>query len=115
MSYYGDLSAIMIDNLPFWAELSSTPSQRTSLIPEWEEKVKAIIKESLNQKVTSFAGVPSWMMVLLNTVLKETKKDNILEVWENSEVYFHGGVNFEPYRSLYKKMFPSQKFKYYEI
>ena len=115
MSYYGDLSAIMIDNLPFWAELSSTPSQRTSLIPEWEEKVKAIIKESINQKVTSFAGVPSWMMVLLNTVIKETKKDNILEVWENSEVYFHGGVNFEPYRSLYKKMFPSQKFKYYEI
>ena len=109
MSYYGDLSAIMIDNLPFWAELSSTPSQRTSLIPEWEEKVKAIIKESINQKVTSFAGVPSWMMVLLNTVIKETKKDNILEVWENSEVYFHGGVNFEPYRSLYKKMFPSQK------
>ena len=115
MSYYGDLSAIMIDNLPFWAELSSTPSQRTSLIPEWEEKVKAIIKESLNQKVTSFAGVPSWMMVLLNSVLKETKKDNILEVWENSEVYFHGGVNFEPYRSLYKKIFPSQNFKYYEI
>ena len=115
MSYYGDLSAIMIDNLPFWAELSSTPSQRTSLIPEWEEKVKAIIKESLNQKVTSFAGVPSWMMVLLHSVLKETKKDNILEVWENSEVYFHGGVNFEPYRSLYKKMFPSQNFKYYEI
>jgi len=115
MSYYGDLSAIMIDNLPFWAELSSTPSQKTSLIPEWEEKVKAIIKESLNQKVTSFAGVPSWMMVLLNKVLKETKKDNILEVWENSEVYFHGGVNFEPYKSLYNKLFPSKKFKYYEI
>ncbi len=115
MSYYGDLSAIMIDNLPFWAELSSTPSQKISLIPEWEEKVKLIIKESLNQKVTSFAGVPSWMMVLLNNVLKETKKDNILEVWENSEVYFHGGVNFEPYRSLYKKMFPSKKFRYYEI
>jgi len=115
MSYYGDLSAIMIDNLPFWAELSSTPSQKTSLIPEWEEKVKAIIKESLNQKVTSFAGVPSWMLVLLNSVLKETKKDNILEVWENSEVYFHGGVNFEPYKSLYNKLFPSKKFKYYEI
>ena len=114
-SYYGDLSAIMIDNLPFWAELSSTPSQKTSLLPEWEEKVKAIIKESLNQKVTSFAGVPSWMMVLLKNVLKETNKDNILEVWENSEVYFHGGVNFEPYRSLYKDMFPSKKFKYYEI
>ena len=114
-SYYGDLSAIIIDNLPFWAELSSTPSQKTSLIPEWEKKVKAIIKESLNQNVTSFAGVPSWMMVLLNNVLNQTKKDNILEVWKNSEVYFHGGVNFEPYRSLFKDMFPSKKFKYFEI
>lgn len=114
-SYYGDLSAIIIDNLPFWAELSSTPSQKVSLIPEWEEKVKAIINESLNRNVTSFAGVPSWMMVLLNNVLKQTKKDNILEVWENSEVYFHGGVNFEPYRSLFKEMFPSKKFKYFEI
>jgi len=55
------------------------------------------------------------MLVLLNSVLKETKKDNILEVWENSEVYFHGGVNFEPYKSLYNKLFPSKKFKYYEI
>ena len=48
----------MIDNLPFWAELSSTPSSKVSLIPEWEKKVQAIIKESINQNVTSFAGVP---------------------------------------------------------
>ena len=92
-SYYGDLSAIMIDNLPFWAELSSTPSSKTSLIPEWEDKVKAIIKESMNQKVTSFAGVPSWMLSLLQHVIEKTGKDNILEIWQDAEVYFHGGVS----------------------
>ena len=114
-SYYGDLSAIMIDNLPFWAELSSTPSSKTSLIPEWEDKVKAIIKESMNQKVTSFAGVPSWMLSLLQQVIEKTGKDNILEIWQDAEVYFHGGVSFEPYRNLYNKLFPSKDFKYFEI
>ena len=114
-SYYGDLSAIMIDNLPFGAELSSTPSSKTSLIPEWEDKVKAIIKESMNQKVTSFAGVPSWMLSLLQQVIDKTGKDNILEIWQDAEVYFHGGVSFEPYRNLYNKLFPSKDFKYFEI
>ena len=114
-SYYGDLSAIMIDNLPFWAELSSTPSSKVSLISEWEKKVQAIIKESINQNVTSFAGVPSWMLSLLQQVIQQTGKDNILEIWKKSEVYFHGGVNFDPYRSLYKNLFPSKDFKYFEI
>ena len=114
-SYYGDLSAIMIDNLPFWAELSSTPSSKVSLISEWGKKVRAIINESINQNVTSFAGVPSWMLSLLQEVIQQTGKDNILEIWENSEVYFHGGVSFDPYRNLYKNLFPSKDFKYFEI
>jgi hypothetical protein len=114
-SYYGDLSAIMIDNLPFWAELSSTPSSKVSLISEWEKKVQAIINESIDQNVTSFAGVPSWMLSLLQQVIQQTGKDNILEIWKNAEVYFHGGVSFDPYRNLYKNLFPSKDFKYFEI
>ena len=64
-SYFGDLSSIIIQNLPFWAEFSSTPSNTTSLMPEWETKMKAIVAESISEKVTSLAGVPSWMLVLL--------------------------------------------------
>jgi len=73
-SYFGDLSAIIIDNLPFWAELGSTPSQKVSLMSEWETKMEAIINETLEEKVTSLAGVPSWMLVLLQNVLKKTHK-----------------------------------------
>ena len=113
-SYFGDLSAIIIDNMPFWAEISSTPSHKTSLIPEWEAKINAILKESVLENVTSFAGVPSWMMVLLNKVLEHTKKDNILEVWPNLEVFFHGGVSFKPYKSQYEIFFPGSQLKYYE-
>ncbi len=67
-TFFGDLSAILIDNMPFWAELSSTPSSRVSLMSEWETKMNAIIQESIQENVTSLAGVPSWMLVLLNKV-----------------------------------------------
>lgn len=114
-TFFGDLSAILIENMPIWAEYSSTPCNRVSLMNDWETKIPAIIAETLNENVTSFAGVPSWMMVLLNKVLETTGKSNLLEVWPNLEVYFHGGVNFDPYREQYKKIIPSSSFKYYEI
>ncbi len=114
-TFFGDLSAILIDNMPFWAELSSTPSNRVSLMSEWETKMKAIIQESIHENVTSLAGVPSWMLVLLNNVLEETGNRHLFEVWENLEVYFHGGVSFDPYVSQYHKLLPRKSFKYYEI
>ena len=114
-SYFGDLSAIIIENMPFWADFSSAPSQEVALMGEWETKMDAIIDETIHENITSLAGVPSWMLVLLNRILERTGKDNILEVWPNLEVYFHGGVNFNPYREQYKKIIPKETFKYYEI
>ncbi len=114
-SFFGDLSAILIENMPIWAEFSSTPSNKVSLMSEWEAKIPAIIKETMHDNVSSFAGVPSWMLVLLNKVLEETGKENLLEVWPNLEVYFHGGVSFDPYREQYKKILPKNDFQYYEI
>ncbi|MGB2759147.1 MULTISPECIES: GH3 auxin-responsive promoter family protein [Maribacter] len=114
-SLFGDLSAILIDNMPLWAEYSSTPSNKVSLMSEWESKLMAIIHESVQENVTSLAGVPSWMLVLLNKVLEETGKEHLFQVWENLEVYFHGGVNFNPYKEQYKKILPNSNFRYYEI
>ena len=114
-SFFGDLSAILIDNMPLWAEFSSTPSNKVSLMSEWESKLKAIIHESTQENVTSLAGVPSWMLVLLNNVLQDAGKDNLFQVWENLEVYFHGGVSFVPYKEQYQNLLPRKNFKYYEI
>lgn len=113
-SFFGDLSAILIDNMPLWAEYSSTPSNKVSLMSEWETKMDAIIEESIHENVTSLAGVPSWMLVLLNNVLEKTGKNHLFEIWENLEVYFHGGVSFAPYREQYKKLLPRKRFNYYE-
>ena len=113
-SYFGDLSAIIIDNLPFWAELGSTPSHKISLMPEWEAKMEAIIDQTLDEKVTSLAGVPSWMLVLLQDVLIRTKKATISEVWPFVEVYFHGGVSFHPYREQFEKLFVGSDLNFFE-
>ena len=114
-SYFGDLSAIMIDNLPLWAEMVSAPSQKVSLMAEWETKMKAIVEETLSEDIRSMAGVPSWMLVLLQKVLAETGRESILDVWPNMEVYFHGGVNFMPYREQYKALMPSDAVHYVEL
>ena len=113
-TYFGDLSAIIIENMPFWADFSSTPSQEIALMEEWESKMTAMVEETIDEDITSLVGVPSWMLVLLNRVLEKSGKNNILEVWPNLEVYFHGGVSFNPYREQFKKLIPKEDFKYYE-
>ena len=113
--YFGDLSAILIDNLPVWAELISTPNNEISLMDKWDEKIAAIIRGTLQEDVRSLAGVPSWMLTLLNKLLETTGKKYIDEIWKNLEVYFHGGVSFKPYRSEFNNIILNKKFKYYEV
>lgn len=111
---FGDLSAIIIDNLPFWVEITTIPSKKVSLMSEWESKLKAIVSQVKNEDVGSILGVPSWMMVLLQRVLKETEVGNISELWPNLEVFFHGGISFKPYREQYQNII-GKKINYYEI
>lgn len=114
-SYFGDLSAILIENFPVWVELRSIPSREISLMDEWESKMHEIANASINEEVTSLAGVPSWMLVLMNHILEVTGKSNIHEVWPNLELYMHGGVSFDPYREQFKAILPKPGFEYMEI
>lgn len=111
---FGDLSAILIDSLPFWVEVTTTPSKKVSLMSEWESKLKAIITEVTTQNVGSLSGVPSWMLVLLQKILAETGHGSIAELWPSLEVFFHGGISFRPYRTEYEKII-GKKINYYEI
>jgi len=113
-SKFGDLSAILIENLPYWVEIINTPSKKVSLMGEWESKLQAIINEVKEQDVGSLTGVPSWMMVLLQKLLKESDCKSISQIWPNIEVFFHGGISFVPYREQYKKII-NKNINYYEI
>ena len=101
-SYYGDLSAIIIKNLPFWAQLHRTPDEKVALNPSWEKKIEQIAEITVQQNITNVSGVPSWMLVLLERILEKTGKERIIDVWPNLEWYVHGGVNFSPYRKRFQ-------------
>ncbi len=113
-SYYGDLSAILIENLPFWANFIRTPSAKIALIPEWEEKLDKLTRHTVSENVTNISGVPSWVLVLMKYILDFTGKKNILEVWPNLELFTHGGVSFTPYREQFKNYIPSEQMRYME-
>lgn len=113
-SYYGDLSAIIIDNLPLWFSIVKTPSKDIALHPNWEEKINRMAEVVAKENVTNLSGVPSWNLILLQKIVEITGKKNILDVWQNLELYIHGGVNFEPYRKQYEALIPSENMRYYE-
>lgn len=113
-SCYGDLSAVLIKNLPFWAEFYRTPDMSIALMDNFEEKVEKMAQATIGVNVTNISGVPTWNLVLAKRVLEITGKDNLLEVWPNLEFYFHGAVNFSPYREQFKKLIPSDQMYYME-
>jgi len=114
-SYYdGDLSAILIQNLPFWVQFMKTPNLNIALMDEWEAKIEMMAHETMQHDVTSIAGVPSWTMVLLRKILEISGKENISEVWPRLEVFFHGGVSLDPYREQLRQLIPSGKMHYME-
>lgn len=114
-SYHGDVSAIIIQNLPLWAEFLRAPSLSIALMDEWESKLEKMAIATMDENVTSLAGVPSWMLILLKRILEKKGKNSLVEIWPNLEVYFHGGVSFTPYRQQFKKLFGSDSVDFIEI
>lgn len=110
----GDLSSILISNTPSWIAWKKAPKPSIALIANFEEKVEKITKAVLHDHITSFAGVPSWNLVLLENILKASGKENLLELWPDMSLFIHGGISFDPYREIYRKLIPSDSMKYIE-
>ncbi len=113
-SYYGDVSAVIMQNLPPWAQFIRTPSLETALMGNWEEKIEKLARETAKENVTNIAGVPTWTILLIQRIVALGNKNNILEVWPNLEVFFHGAVAFAPYRKLFQTLIPSDTMQYWE-
>ncbi len=112
--HYGDLSAVLLQNSPFWGQWLRTPELSIALLDEWETKIEKLAQSTAEENVTSIAGVPTWTLVLLKRILAIKKKATIREVWPNLELYIHGGVSFIPYREQFKKII-GEDISYLEI
>ena len=103
-SHYGDLSAVLLQNTPFWSTWIRTPDLSIALMDEWEGKIESLAQSTIQENVTSISGVPTWTLVLIKRILEITGKNNLKEVWPNFELYIHGGVSFTPYKEQFKKL-----------
>lgn len=114
-SFHGDVSAIIIQNLPMWAEYFRAPDVNIALMENWEDKLEKIAQSMANENVTSLAGVPSWMLVLIKRILEIKNAKTLKDVWPNLEVYFHGGVSFTPYQHLFENLFGNSQVAYMQL
>src|SRR5690242_967837 len=101
---YGDLSAVLMQNTPFWGHWIRTPELKIALLDEWESKIEQLAKNTVHENVTSLAGVPTWTIILIKRILEISGKQTLKEVWPNLELYMHGGVSFTPYREQMNKL-----------
>ncbi|HEY8397045.1 MAG TPA: GH3 auxin-responsive promoter family protein [Flavihumibacter sp.] len=101
---YGDLSAVLLQNTPFWGHWIRTPDLSIALMDEWESKIEQLALSTIPENVTSISGVPTWCLVLMKRILEMTGKSCIAEVWPNLELYMHGGVSFLPYRDQFRQI-----------
>ena len=113
-SLVGDLSAILIENINPLANLVRVPKKQTALLSDFEVKRDRIAQETLNKNVTNLSGVPSWMLSVLGRAMEQTGKEHLEEVWQNIEVFFHGGVAFTPYRKQYEQLITKPDMRYME-
>ncbi|MGG9970857.1 GH3 auxin-responsive promoter family protein [Ferruginibacter sp. SUN002] len=111
---YGDLSAILMQNSPFWGQWLRTPELSVALLDEWESKIEKLAQITANENVTSLAGVPTWTLLLLKRILEIKNAKTIKEVWPNLELYINGGVSFVPYKDQFDKII-GDKINYLEI
>ncbi|HTO16067.1 MAG TPA: GH3 auxin-responsive promoter family protein [Edaphocola sp.] len=111
-SYYGDLSAVMLQNMPLIGQVMRSPDLKVALMDEWESKIESIMDATINENITYIAGVPTWTLVLLKKILERTGKKDIREVWPNLELYLHGGVSFKPYRNQFQQLIPHDDMHY---
>lgn len=114
LSKEGDLSAILLQNIPQWADMIRLPSREVALRSEWQHKLEGIAAECIGKNITSITGVPSWNLVMLNYLLEVSGKRTVGEMWPNLEVFFHGGVSFSPYREQFQRTIGLEHMRYME-
>ena len=114
-SSYGDVSAVIMKNMPLWAKYVRTPSEEIALLDNWDEKIERMAEEVAFENVTSMSGVPTWTLLVLQRVMELRGVSNVSDMWPDLEAFFHGAVAFGPYRKLFESIISSPEMQYVEM
>ncbi len=114
-AYVGDLSAVLMQNMSFYAQWYRTPELSLALLDRWEEKVERMAQAVARENITNMSGVPTWTLLLAQKVLELKNAEDLLSVWPHLELFIHGGVNFAPYRASFERLIPSKQMHYMEV
>lgn len=112
--HVGDLSATLISKINPVINLFRVPDKRTALLSDWKIKLPALVAAAKDANVTNMSGVPSWFLTVAKEIVKARGVQTLSEAWPNLEVFFHGGISFEPYRSEYALLTDPEKMHYVE-
>jgi hypothetical protein len=113
-SFYGDLSAVMLQNMPLAGHFVRTPDLSIALMNEWEQKIEMMAHTTIHENVTYIAGVPTWTIVLIRRLFEIAGTNDLHDIWPDLELYIHGGVSFKPYREQFRSFFPKGDIHYQE-
>jgi hypothetical protein len=113
-TYYGDLSAVMMQNMPFWAHYFRTPELSIAIMDNWDHKIEKMAHATVNENVTNISGVPTWTIMLIEKLFEITGKNNVADIWPGLELYIHGGVGFKPYKERFQRLIRKSGMQYLE-
>lgn len=112
----GDISAVLIQNIPLLVRPFYTPDIKTATLPDYEKKLELIAQAvAYEDSLTMLGGVPTWNLPLYRRILEIRGLDSILDVWPNLQAFIHGGISFEPYRAHFEEIIPRDDFIYLEV
>lgn len=96
--FSGDLSGITTGTQPRWFQNFTLPGPDITSLPNWETKLQEIVDKAKQWNVGFICGVPAWIQILFERIIKHYKVKTIHDVWPNLAIYVHGGVAIHPYR-----------------
>ena len=99
----GRLSGIVAHYVPSYLQSNRMPAWQTNCIDDWETKVNTIVKETWDENMSLIAGIPSWVQMYFEKIVEKGKKP-VKDHFKNFSLFVYGGVNFEPYRDIFKKL-----------
>ncbi len=110
-----DISGILTVNIPYLYRSYYTPDIHVQTVSKWEEKISGAAKQIAQEDVGTISGVPTWILSVLYKMKEEHPFEKLSHVWKNLQVYFHGGVSFEPYRKQFEDLIGKSNFHFFEI